>query len=264
MGRLLLWRGSFSTRILASRAVSCWSFRLPRGRALLEAWRWLAGWCAILVAVGGAGASAGTPDCSQGRVFVDGLPLEAGRGVKYMGVDVTIAPDGSIHISTGPGTVRQEPAATLPAAASPVPANTVEGEADPRIVEPRGETRPGVKGRYWVVVQDRGGGNPGWTVAVRLNGRDVGTFVSGQPKVIEVTSMLHDGENTAELEFQAPAGAAGVSGSGIFQVLLAPGKVAEGDEAITLGYPVISQERAGGSDTGGVVVRFELPPPILP
>ncbi len=265
VGRRAMWRR-------AGEALSDWNGyaggHRKGARRVSGVLRWILLLALLLVFPGVAGVAEGAEPCSPVRVFVDGLPLEPGAGVKYTGVDVTVSADGAVHISTGPGSAREDLKAPTGGSGQGGQAGsgstTVEGSADPRILDPQAGLNAALPGRYWLVVQDVDGRPSGWSVEVKLNGRSLGTFVSGEAKVIEVTSDLRKGENTAELTYRLLSTGGTVSHNGVFQVILAPGKVAEGAEEIALGYPIVSQQRSSGGTAGTEVVRFELPPPILP
>lgn len=222
--------------------------------------------CLVLLFCAGLSAASSVAD-PVGRIFVDNIPLGTVGHVKYSNVDVEITSDGTVYIRTNKGSVVTDGTPNTPDTGGK---SVSTGVADSSILEPQKELSAderALKGRYWLVAQDLGTQPSGWTALVVLNGQTIGEFASGVPKVIEVTSMLRKGENVARIDFRRATSdqSASASANDSLQIILAPGKVAEDQEEISLGYPIIVQQRnATETQAAPEDLRFVLPPPILP
>ena len=232
-------------------------------------------------------------------VYLNGVTVRDPRGLRLTNVDVEIDQEGNIRILTrgegvAAGTEKRAPASTGGSSVtgvSPTAPPTGKGSTPPGATGGTPTAGPGsspsvqsaqtpgttadaagaerdprpLEGRYWIATQDLSGQATGWTVDVQLNGQRVGTFTSGEPRVVEVTSSLRRGENVIRLEFRRASAAPVPAEAGVFELVLAPGAVQLEQDSIALSYPILTARRGASDDPAAVEeLRFMLPPPVRP
>jgi len=197
-------------------------------------------------------------------IYVDGRPMTERRATRFNNVDVEIQRDGTIRIHTRKGapTAPEPPSSSMAEPLRDVTAPLSNATAPLAV-----DARP-LEERYWMTTQAPSTAPADWEVELILNGRPVGVFGARDPRVIEVTSMLLRGENTAQVAFRR-TGTASVtpapSAQDVFQVLLAPGQVDLDQDQIQLAYPIFSLRRIESQEQGPPeVLKFVLPVPARP